>query len=163
MTYFEILGKSVPESLIQLIKDCLHNNPSSRPTPEEIESTLQNLMHLEGIILYCHKSTLASLVCNSIYIKLSLFSTCLAEANSSQASLLLERLLLGKYRGKKILVVGKQQTGKAALVQCMFVGATSVTQPYCDDAINSVQISIHTPGKENSKYLPKQGWANGSQ
>ena len=51
--YFELLGTTVatvPESLTQLIKDCLHNNPLSRPTPEEIESRLQNLMHLEGIV-----------------------------------------------------------------------------------------------------------------
>ena len=64
--YFEILGNSVPESLIHLIKDCLHNNPSSRPTPEEIESRLQNLLHLEGMIIAIEVHYLAL---NSVLLK----------------------------------------------------------------------------------------------
>jgi hypothetical protein len=88
--------------------------------------------------------------CHTVLI--IIIATYLAEANSSQAPLLLERLLLGKFRGKQMLVVGKPQSGKAALMQC--ITATFVTQHRHDDAIiNSIQI--HTPGKENSKCLPK--------
>ena len=68
--------------------------------------------------------------------------------------MLLERLLLGKYRGKQILVVGKPQSGKAMLMQCIAT-SNSVTKLHHDNAINSVQINKHTPGKENSKCLPK--------
>ena len=50
-------------------------------------------------------------------------------------------------------MTGKPQSGKATFMQCI---ATFVSQLRHDHTINSVKINIHTPGKENSKYLPKE-------
>ena len=73
-----------------------------------------------------------------------------ADTRNSKASLLIEKLSLGKHKGKNILVVGKSKTGKKSFVRCLFqrtnVGGGTQT--------SNVNVNIFTPtNKESYMHL----------
>ena len=69
-----------------------------------------------------------------------------ADTRNSKASLLIEKLSLGKHKGKNILVVGKSKTRKKSFVRCLFertnVGGGTQT--------SNVNINIFTPTNKES-------------
>ena len=76
-------------------------------------------------------------------------------SSESQAFLLFERLLIGQYRGRHILIVGRSGTGKASFVHCLFkvTYAKVAIQPDTEQDPIGVTINIYTPRKETKKHI----------